>query len=86
MKDLYIMRGENCYHFDHGNDSASGEVELTMRKTAMGWNIEVIELTGCWDIDTPKFLWVANTAREAFYDCMHALRYIERRRAILKRA
>lgn len=77
MKDLYIMHGNDYYTFDHGNDSASGEVELKMTKTAMGWNIEVTELTG-WDTDRNTFLWVADTAREAFYDCMHALRYIER--------
>jgi len=85
MKDLYIMRSkENCYHFDHGDDSASSEVEVTMRKTAMGWNIEVLTID--WDIETPTFLWVAGTAREAFHDCMHVLRFIERRRQILKRA
>lgn len=83
MKDLYIVHGKDYYSFDHGNDSASGEVELTMRKTEMGWNIEVTEIN--WDENKTSFLWVANTAREAFKDCMHALRYIERRRAILKR-
>lgn len=85
MKDLYIMHGKDYYSFDHGNDSAAGAVELTMRKTVSGWVIEITESIN-WYQNKTTFLWVADTAREAFYDCMHALRYIERRRAILKRA
>lgn len=77
MKDLYIMKlGTNHYVFDFGNDSTSGNYELSMRKTAMGWNIEVTDLTE-WESKT-TFLWVADTAREAFKDCLHSLRYFER--------
>lgn len=85
MRDLYIMHGKDYYAFDYGSDSASGEVELKMIKTGSGWVIEVTEPFN-WYQNKTTFLWIANTAREAFYDCYHALRYIERRRAILKRA
>lgn len=84
MKNLYIMHGKDYYSFDHGNDSTAGAVEVTMRKTGMGWNIEVTELVN-WNENKTSFLWVANTAREAFYDCLHTLRYIERHRAFVKR-
>lgn len=77
MKNLYIQKiSANHYTFDHGNDSASGHFELSMNKTAMGWTIEVTDLTK-WETET-TFLWVAETAREAFKDCHHSLRYFER--------
>lgn len=87
MKNLYIIkRGINHYDIDLGSDSASGEVIMSMRKTAFGWNIECTELDH-WDLSkNTTFYWVAATAREAFEDCKHCIRYIERRRAILKRA
>jgi hypothetical protein len=77
MKNLYIQKiSANRYTFDHGNDSASGHFELSMSKSAMGWTIEVTDLTE-WEAKT-TFLWVADTAREAVKDCLHSLRYIER--------
>lgn len=87
MKNLHIIKNSaNNYSIDHGNDSTSGEVIMTMRKTALGWNIECTELVH-WDLNkNTTFYWIAATAREAFEDCMHCMRYIERRRSILKRA
>ena len=87
MKNLCIIkRGTNHYDIDLGSDSASGAVIMSMRKTALGWNIECTELDH-WDLnENTTFYWVAATAREAFEDCKHCIRYIERRRAILKRA
>jgi hypothetical protein len=77
MKSLYIQKiSTNHYEFDFGNDSTSGNYVLSMRKTAMGWNIEVTDLTE-WETKT-TFLWVADTAREAVNDCLHSLRYFER--------
>ena len=77
MKSLYIQKiSTNHYIFDHGSDSASGDFELSMRKSSMGWTIEVTDLTE-WEIKT-TFLWVAKTAREAVKDCLHSLRYFER--------
>lgn len=87
MKELYIDKyGANHYSFDRGLKSSSDVVIMSMRKTAVGWLIECTELEH-WDLSkNTTFFWVANTAREAFNDCMHCMRYIERRRAILKRA
>ena len=77
MKNLYIQKiSANHYTFGHGNDSASGDFELSMNKSPMGWIIEVVDLTE-WETKT-TFLWVADTAREAVKDCLHSLRYIER--------
>lgn len=87
MKNLHIIKnGINNYSIDNGSDSASGEVIMTMRKTVFGWNIECTELDN-WDMaKNTTFFWIATTAREAFEDCKHMIRYIERRRAVLKRA
>ena len=87
MKSLHIIKnGTNNYSIDHGSDSASGEVIMTMRKTTFGWNIECTELNH-WDMaKNTTFFWIATTAREAFEDCKHCIRYIERRRAVLNRA
>lgn len=76
MKNLYIQKFSNRYTFDYGNDSASGNFELSMSKSPMGWVIEVTDLTK-WEAKT-TFLWVAKTAREAVKDCLHSLRYFER--------
>ena len=84
MKRRIQKIAANHYTFDHGNDSTSGPIELSMNKTAFGWAIEVTELIG-WESKT-TFLWIANDAREAFKDCMHSLRYIERHRAHRVRA
>lgn len=86
MKELYIARrGTNHYELDYGNDSACGVVIMSMRKTTLGWNIESTEIDN-WDPNKNiTFFWIAATAREAFEDCKHYLRYLERRRAILKR-
>lgn len=81
MKNLYIVKNAtNHYSFDHGDDSASGHVEVSMRKTEFGWNIEVTELIHWDDSKNTTFFWVADTAREAVKDCLHCLRYIERHR------
>ena len=77
MKNLYIQKlSVNRYTFDYGNDSASGNYELSMSKSPMGWIIEVTDLTE-WESKT-TFLWVADTAREAVKDCLHNLRHFER--------
>lgn len=77
MKNLYIQKlSVNRYTFDYGNDSASGNYELSMSKSPTGWIIEVTDLTE-WESKT-TFLWVADTAREAVKDCLHSLRYFER--------
>lgn len=77
MKNLYIQKiSTNHYTFDYGSDSASGNFELSMKKSPMGWIIEVTDLTE-WESKT-TFLWVADTAREAFKDCQRSLRYFER--------
>lgn len=71
---LYIQKNaENNYIFDRAGLDA-----VNMRKTAMGWTIEAIELSFWDDSKTTTFLWVADTAREAVKDCLHSLRYIER--------
>ena len=71
---LYIKKNaENNYTFDRAGLDA-----VTMRKTAMGWTIEAIELSFWDDSKRTTFLWVAETAREAVKDCLHSLRYIER--------
>ena len=71
---LYIKKNaENNYTFYRAGLDA-----VTMRKTAMGWTIEAIELSFWDDSKQSAFLWVAETAREAVKDCMHSLRYIER--------
>jgi hypothetical protein len=71
---LYIKKNaENNYTFDRAGLDA-----MTMRKTAMGWVIEAIELSFWDDSERTTFLWVAKTAREAVKDCLHSLRYIER--------
>lgn len=57
-------------------------IEVTMHKTVMGWSIEATELNHWDNTQNTTFLWVATTAREAVTDCYHALRYIERRRAV----
>ena len=86
MKSLYIIKnGTNNYSIDRGDDSASGEVIMTMRKTTFGWNIECTELDHWDSTKDTTFFWVAATAREAFEDCKHYVRYLERRRAVLKR-
>lgn len=77
MKNLYIQKiSANHYTFDHGSDSASGDFELSMNKSPIGWIIEATDLTK-WETKT-TFLWIAETAREAVKDCLHSLRYIER--------
>ena len=71
---LYIKKNaENNYTFDRAGLDA-----VTMRKTAMGWIIEAVELSFWDDSKRTTFLWVADTAREAVKDCLHSLRYIER--------
>ena len=71
---LYIKKNaENNYTFDRAGLDA-----VTMRKTAMGWTIEAVELSFWDDSKRTTFLWVAETAREAVKDCLHSLRYIER--------
>ena len=71
---LYIKKNaENNYTFDRAGLDA-----VTMRKTAMGWIIEAVELSFWDDSKRTTFLWVAETAREAVKDCLHNLRYIER--------
>ena len=83
MKNLYIAKcGTNHYVIDHGDDSASGEVIMTMRKTAFGWYIGCSDLNHWDDTEETTFYWTVATAREAFKDCMHYLRYLERRRAL----
>lgn len=70
---LYIKKNaENNYTFDRAGLDA-----VTMRKTAMGWTIEAVELSFWDDSKRTTFLWVAETAREAVKDCLHSLRYIE---------
>jgi len=71
---LYIEKNaENNYTFNRAGLDA-----VTMRKTAMGWTIEAVELSFWDDSKRTTFLWVADTAREAVKDCLHSLRYIER--------
>ena len=71
---LYIKKNaENNYTFDRAGLDA-----VTMRKTAMGWVIEAVELSFWDDSKRTTFLWVAETAREAVKDCLQTLRYIER--------
>ena len=70
---LYIKKNaENNYTFDRAGLDA-----VTMRKTAMGWTIEAVELSFWDNSERATFLWVAETAREAAKDCLHSLRYIE---------
>lgn len=79
---LYIEKNaENNYTFDRAGLDA-----VTMRKTAMGWVIEAVELSFWDDSKRTTFLWVAKTAREAVKDCLHSLRYIERRNQYKVRA
>lgn len=79
---LYIEKNaENNYTFDRAGLDA-----VTMRKTAMGWIIEAVELSFWDDSKRTTFLWIANTAREAVKDCLHSLRYIERHNQYKKRA
>lgn len=79
---LYVKKNaENNYTFDRAGLDA-----VTMRKTAMGWVIEAIELSFWDDSKRTTFLWVAETAREAVKDCLHSLRYIERHNQYKKRA
>lgn len=86
MKELHIIKnGTNNYSIDRGIDDTCGEVIMTMRKTTFGWNIECTELDYLDMTKNTTFFWIATTAREAFEDCKHTVRYIERRRAVLKR-
>ena len=79
---LYIKKtAENNYTFDRAGLDA-----VTMRKTAMGWVIEAVELSFWDDSKHTTFLWVAETAREAVKDCLQTLRYIERHNQYKKRA
>ena len=78
MSNINIIKtGHNTFTF-----TADSIIEVTMRKTAMGWNIEATEINHWDDAQNTTFFWVATTAREAVTDCHHALRYVERRRAI----
>lgn len=57
---LYIKKNaENNYTFDRAGLDA-----VTMRKTAMGWTIEAVELSFWDDSKRTTFLWVAETARD----------------------
>lgn len=78
MKHLNIVKtGHNTFAF-----TADSIIEITMRKTAMGWNIEATEINHWNDEQNTTFFWVADSAREAVKDCHHALRFVERRRAM----
>lgn len=79
MRNLDIYKtNTNTFTF-----MTDGHTALTMRKTAMGWNIEATEINHWTDEQNTTFFWVAATAREAVTDCHHALRYMDRRRSIL---
>lgn len=75
MKHLNIIKktGLNTFIF-----TADTTVDVIMSKTAMGWNIEVYNI----EDNNTTFLWVADNAREAVKDCHHAIRFVERRRAM----
>lgn len=78
MTNINIIKtGRDTFTF-----TADSIIEVTMRKTAMGWNIEATEISHWDDAQNTTFFWVATTAREAVTDCHHALRYVERRRSM----
>ena len=86
MKSLYIVKnGTNNYSINRGIDDACGEVIMNMQKTIFGWNIECTEIDYMDMKKNTTFFWVATTAREAFEDCKHCIRYIERRRVVLNK-
>lgn len=78
MKHLSIIKtGTNTFLF-----TVDTMIDVIMRKTAMGWNIEVTEINHWDDEQNTTFFWVADNVREAVKDCHHAIRFVERKRAM----